>query len=426
MMRQESLNTTFLKMTIFPLLGLGILIMFFSSGTFKSSMQSEVRSGLKNLAIAVLNTYDVAYPGDYGLQAEGEKAVVIKKGDFVISGNYDIIDSIKEKTGIDISIFYKDTRVLTTILDSNGKRIIGTGAHAMIMKEVYKSQKEEFYDNAVINGVKYFAYYAPLYNKNGTCIGMIAVAKPAEKVNGMILKSIALIVVLAIFAMILTTLASLKFTRRIIDIIKEINTFLSSVSSGNLTSHLNEKVLARKDEFGEMGRSTLHMQKSLRELIEQDALTKIYNRRSGEIRIRNVYEKAQKTAEPFAIAIGDIDFFKKINDTYGHEAGDTVLKNVAHILNKDMLGNGFVARWGGEEFLIVYERKTLKAAVEGLQVILNHINSFEAVYNEHKIKVTMTFGVAAGDCQRGLYDLLKEADDKLYYGKQNGRSQIIE
>lgn len=425
-MRQGSLNTTFLKMTILPLLGLGVLIMLFSSSTFKSSMQSEVESGLKNLAVAVLNTYDVAYPGDYSLKVEDEKAIVIMKGDSVISGNYDIIDSIKEKTGIDITVFYEDTRVLTTIVDSEGNRIVGTGAHPMIIKEVYKGREEQFYDNAVVKGVKYFAYYAPLYNENGACVGMISAAKPAEKVNGMIQKSISLIVALAILAMILTCLASLRFTRKIIDIIKDINSFLSSVSSGNLTSRLDEKVLARKDEFGEMGRSTVYMQKSLRELIEQDALTKLYNRRSGEIRIKNVYEKSKKTGQPFAIAIGDIDFFKKINDTYGHEAGDAVLKNVAHILNKNMAGKGFAARWGGEEFLIVYEHATLKIAVEGLCDILNYIGSSEVIYKEQKIKVTMTYGAVEGDCKKELYDLLKEADDKLYYGKENGRNKIIE
>ncbi len=426
MMRQGSLNTTFLKMTILPLLGLGVMIMLFSSGTFKSSMQSEVESGLKNLAIAVLNTYDVAYPGDYSLKVKDENAIVIMKGDSVISGNYDIIDSIKEKTGIDITVFYEDTRVLTTIMDNEGNRIVGTGAHPMIMNEVYKSQEEHFYDNAVVKGVKYFAYYAPLYNKDGVCVGMISAAKPAEKVNGMIQKSIGLIVALAILAMILTCLASLSFTRKIIELIKDINSFLSSVSSGNLTSHLDEKVLSRKDEFGEMGRSTVYMQKSLRELIEQDALTKLYNRRSGEIRIKNVYEKAKKTGQPFVIAIGDIDFFKKINDTYGHEAGDAVLKSVAHILNKNMHGKGFAARWGGEEFLIVYERATLKIAVEGLQDILNYVDVSEVVYNEQKIKATMTFGVVEGNCNKELYNLLKEADDKLYYGKENGRNQIIE
>jgi len=424
--KQQSLKFNFLKMTVFPILVLGIVIVIFSSGTFTNSMQTEVQSGLKNLAISVLNTYDVAYPGDYGMQLKGKKAIQILKGDTVISGNYEIIDKIKAETGIDITIFYQDTRVLTTIQDQEGNRIIATAAHPMILKEVYDGEQERFYNNASIGNDEYFAYYAPLYNEDGTCVGMIAAAKPAQNVTSMIHHSVYLIFALAVVAMIITSLISIGFTNKIVEIIQEIKNFLSSVEKGNLTSKLDDKVLNRPDEFGEMGRSILHMQKALRVLIEQDALTKLYNRRSGERKTKAIYERSHKSGIPFAVAIGDIDFFKKINDTYGHEAGDTILKNVAKILSNNMAGRGFVARWGGEEFLIVYENATVKVAVEALNDILNHIRSSEVTYQDQKIKVTMTFGVTAGDCSKEINVLLKEADDKLYNGKESGRNRVVE
>lgn len=416
----------FLKMTVFPILVLGIVIVIFSSGTFTNSMQTEVQSGLKNLAISVLNTYDVAYPGDYAMQLEGEKAIRILKGNEVISGNYEIIDKIKEETGIDITIFYQDTRVLTTIQDQEGNRIIATAAHPMILQEVYDGEQEKFYNNASIGNEEYFAYYAPLYNEDGTCVGMIAAAKPAENVTSMIHHSVYLIFALAVVAMIITSLISIGFTNKIVEIIQEIKNFLSSVEKGNLTSKLDDKVLNRPDEFGEMGRSILHMQKALRVLIEQDALTKLYNRRSGERKTKAIYERSRKSGIPFAVAIGDIDFFKKVNDTYGHEAGDAILKNVAKILSNNMVGRGFVARWGGEEFLIVYENATMKVATEALNDILNHIRSSEVTYQDQKIKVTMTFGVTEGDCSKEINVLLKETDDKLYNGKENGRNRVVE
>ncbi|MDD2970746.1 MAG: sensor domain-containing diguanylate cyclase [Lachnospiraceae bacterium] len=413
-------------MTIFPILILGILIVIFSSGTFTKSMQTEVRSGLKNLAISVLNTYDVAYPGDYALQLQGEKALQLIKGNQVISGKYDIIDKIKKETGIDITIFYQDTRVLTTIEDEDGTRIIATAAHPMILREVYDQKQEKFYNNASIGSDEYFAYYAPLYNEDGTCVGMIAAAKPADNVNAMIHRSVYLIFVLAVAAMVLTSLVSIGFTRRIVDIIQEIKSFLSSVEKGNLTSKLDDKVLNRPDEFGEMGRSILHMQKALRILIEQDALTKLYNRRSGERKTKAIYERAKKTGAPFSVSIGDIDFFKKVNDTYGHEAGDAILKSVAKILNQNMVGRGFAARWGGEEFLLVYENATQKVAAEALNDILGHIRSTEVDYQDQKIKVTMTFGVVEGDCNKEINVILKEADDKLYAGKSSGRNCVMD
>lgn len=423
---QGSIKLNFLEMTVFPILVLGIIIVLFSSSMFSNSMEEEVESGLKNLGLAVLNTYDVAYPGDYVMQLKGEKGIEILKGDKIISNNYNIIDKIKEKTGIDITIFYQDTRILTTILDSEGNRIIATAAHPMILQEVYEEQKECFYNNAAIGGIEYFAYYAPIYNADGACIGMIAAAKPAKKVTAMISKSVFLIIVLAVIAMMVTSAICIGFTNRIVEIIQEIKAFLSSVSSGNLTSKLDAKVLERNDEFGEMGRSTVHMQKALRVLIEQDTLTKLYNRRGGENKMKTVYQRSQNTGVPFAVSIGDIDYFKKVNDTYGHEAGDAVLKNIANILNKNMQGRGYVARWGGEEFLLVFENATQKVAREALLDILNHIRSSEVTYEEEKIKVTMTFGVVPGDCTKEMKVLLKEADDKLYWGKENGRNQVAE
>ena len=422
----HSLKFDFLKMTILPILVLGIVIVTLSLGTFSNSMQTEVKSGLKNLALSVLNTYDVAYPGNYNLQLEGEKGIRIIKGNQIISNKYEIIDKVKKDTGIDVTIFYEDTRVLTTIKDQQGNRIIGTAIHPMVIQDVFDKKQEKFYDNAAIGGTEYFAYYAPLYNKDGNCIGIIATAKPAENVNKMIQKSILLIIVLAIIAMLVTSLISILFTNKIVEIIHEIKIFLSSVEKGNLTSRLDEKVLNRNDEFGEMGRSILHMQKALRILIEQDALTNLYNRRSAENKTRIIYERSQKNGSPFVVAIGDIDFFKKVNDTYGHEAGDAILKNIAKILNKSMVGKGFVARWGGEEFLLVFENTTGKVASEALADILNHLRYSEITYMEQKIKVTMTFGMTVGDCKKEMKELLKEADDKLYYGKENGRNQVVE
>ena len=135
-------------------------------------------------------------------------------------------------------------------------------------------------------------------------------------------------------------------------------------------------------------------------------------------------KKGEDSGMPFCVGIGDIDFFKKVNDTYGHDAGDEVLKSVAGVLNASMKGKGFVARWGGEEFLIVYEMADLMPSVEALNDMLQKVRDLEIVSGGTTIKVTMSFGIIQGQTGWTEDMLLKAADDNLYYAKTHGRNQV--
>ena len=159
-------------------------------------------------------------------------------------------------------------------------------------------------------------------------------------------------------------------------------------------------------------------------MIEQDALTELYNRRSGEKKLRQIFEEAQSSRHSFALAIGDIDFFKKVNDTYGHECGDAVLKNVSALLKQHMWRRGFAARWGGEEFLLVFENVDLAEARKQLYLLMDKIHELDTLYEGQHVKINMTFGLVC-ESDKDVHTLLKEADEKLYIGKTNGRNQVI-
>ena len=223
---------------------------------------------------------------------------------------------------------------------------------------------------------------------------------------------------------IIVGLLNLLYTKSFAKILLKIHSFLADVSTGNLNAVLDSAVLKRHDEFGDIGRSALSMQNSLRHLIEQDTLTGLYNRRSGNRRLIHVVSKAEHKQQPFAVCIGDIDFFKKVNDTYGHDAGDEVLKAVANALKEHMLKCGFVARWGGEEFLLVFDHMDADKAGKSLNDLLEKIRKLRIPYKEKIICVTMTFGVINGD-HSDISKLLKDADDKLYFGKEHGRNRVI-
>ena len=215
-----------------------------------------------------------------------------------------------------------------------------------------------------------------------------------------------------------------SYTKEMVMIISRIKVFLREIAQGNLKAELDSRIMQRDDELGEMGRFTVHVQKFLREMIEKDMLTKLYSRRIGEVKLRQVQSSAVESGASFSVAIGDIDFFKKFNDTYGHDCGDQVLKEVASIISRNMMGKGFAVRWGGEEFLIIYENTSLQDAKIYLEQLREDIIAHELHYNEETLFITMTFGVVEGIKDMDIAESIKRADDLLYQGKINGRNQI--
>ncbi len=255
-------------------------------------------------------------------------------------------------------------------------------------------------------------------------MGILFVGKPAADVNSQVNKALSPIVIVGILALVFVCLFSIYYAGTFLRALYGLRTFFSQVATGNLSEELDPAVLKRGDELSELGRSALSMQRSLRSLIERDSLTELYNRRSGGHRLTSTMEKAKSENTPFTLVIGDIDFFKSVNDTYGHQCGDMVLKNVARILRKHMKDKGYAIRWGGEEFLLVYENSRLEEAYEALNAMLEEIRGTCVRYGDNQVYITMTFGMVC-DSSKELKDLLRDADDKLYYGKNNGRNQIV-
>jgi diguanylate cyclase (GGDEF)-like protein len=262
----------------------------------------------------------------------------------------------------------------------------------------------------------------PIMSWDGlTCLGMIGVATPAESVTGMIRSSVVKNLLIMLLALSVTTWFILHFTSGLIDVIKKTMSFLTEISEGNLSADIDQTVIQRPDELGEMGRLTLKLRGSLRKLIEKDTLTGIYNRRYGSNKLEELIEKGI----PYSLAMGDIDYFKKFNDNYGHECGDAVLISVSRTLGEYMRQYGFAARWGGEEFLLVYENMSGLAASVATEKLLDRIREDLVEYNGSFHSVTMSFGVAEGRGELSMDENVNAADAKLYIAKENGRNQVV-
>ena len=407
---------------LLPLLALGIAMLFFTSQWFTKTMYQEVERELYDATKSATTLLNAAYPGDYHL--EGDVAYLLYKGETDITRDYSLLDQFKEDTGLDITLFYQDTRILTTLYNAQGERIVGSGAPDIVIRDVLNTGENHFYTHTLINGKAYFSYYIPLRNQDGSVVGMLFVGRPSETVSLSIQNYVYPLTWLIIGFVALVSVCIYFYTRRFVAVLLHIHSFLSEVASGNLNATLDHSVTKRSDELGDIGRCALSMQRSLRTMIEQDALTELYNRRSGDKKLRQIFEEARSSRHSFALAIGDIDFFKKVNDTYGHECGDAVLKNVSALLKLQMWRRGCAARWGGADVLLVCESVELTEARKQLELLMDKIHELDTLYEGQHVKVNMTFGLIC-DPDKDIHALLKEADEKLYIGKTNGRNQVV-
>lgn len=407
---------------LIPLLVLGIVMLFFTSQWFTRIMYREVESELYDATKSATTLLNAAYPGDYHL--EGDVAYLLYKGDTDITREYALLDQFKEDTGLDITLFYQDTRILTTLYNSQGERIVGSGAPDVVIRDVLNTGEDHFYTHTLINGKAYFSYYSPVRNQDGSVVGILFVGKSSASVSQSIQRYVYPLTWLIIGFVALVAVCIYFYTKGFVAILMSIHGFLSEVAAGNLNATLDHSVVKRSDELGDIGRCALSMQRSLRIMIEQDALTELYNRRSGDQKLRQISAEFRTSGRSFAVAIGDIDFFKKINDTYGHECGDVVLKRVSATLKQHMWHRGFAARWGGEEFLLVFEDVDLAEAQKQLNLLMDRIHELDTLYEDQHIKVNMTFGLVCEPAE-DIHTLLKDADEKLYIGKTNGRNQVV-
>ena len=159
----------------------------------------------------------------------------------------------------------------------------------------------------------------------------------------------------------------------------------------------------------------------LRKMSTRDKLTGIYNRRKLEDILQDIYQKAERYNNEFSVILLDLDHFKKINDNYGHQVGDQVLKEVSSILLDSIRNVDYCGRWGGEEFLIILPETELGSAVTLAKRLRKEIE--EHIFSKIDI-LTSSFGVASYSSKKKIKDIIKEADEALYAAKENGRNRV--
>jgi len=156
-----------------------------------------------------------------------------------------------------------------------------------------------------------------------------------------------------------------------------------------------------------------------------DELTQLPNRRDMHRTIEKEVDRANRFRKPFSIIFIDIDHFKDVNDTYGHAAGDAVLKSVASTIRNLLRKYDVLARYGGEEFLTLLPETELNDAALVAERFRRHIEKQTIFFGGQEIKVTITLGVAQFDSNQGAERCIQLADKALYEGKEHGRNKVI-
>ena len=175
-------------------------------------------------------------------------------------------------------------------------------------------------------------------------------------------------------------------------------------------------------------KASYHHIQSLSDKFEQlaktDSLTGLANRREMMEQIQKEYARINRSNDPLCFLLIDVDRFKAINDGYGHDVGDVVLQQLANIFTENLRAHDAVARWGGEEFLIMLPETQHNQAVEVAHKLINKVASHTFEIKHFRKQVTISIGVAELHNQATVTSAIAKADKYLYQAKQNGRNRV--
>lgn len=403
---RHSITSKMIGLTVVPLLVLSVILSTFAAASSYSSAYSEIYHELESLCHCI---YEFVSAGNDDIYSSGEG----------------IFDEISAHTGIDITVFESDTRLITTVKDEQGARIVGTKAANDVISEVIKGGRNYFSDNVEVNGMRYFGYYMPIADESGSVTGMTFAGKSHANVDSKIGGVISRALCISWIATTVVAVLCIFVSNRMAKSLRSVTEFIKKISAGNIEAVPDEHVIARTDEIGEIARSTVTLRDELKKLIFTDPLTGLLNRRACNKKLSEFKEKADKQGDEFVVSIGDIDLFKNFNDNYGHACGDEVLKDISDIMRSVVGSKGAVSRWGGEEFLLVFGGIPYAEALETIEQLMSEIHDYRCRFDGMEIPVTMTFGIERYRSGGSVDSVVSRADDKLYFGKNNGRDRII-
>ena len=255
-----NLKKKILAITIGPVLILGIITVLFTVTMVKNSMMDETKDALKGTAAATLAAYD-QNTGDYLETSNGD----IWKGSYNISKSENLVDRIKDNTGMDVTFFYGDKRIMTSAMDENGNRILKSKAGDVIVEKVLNGGEEYFSEAVSIEGTLNYGYFMPVY-QNGSdtdIVGMVFVGTNKQDKDAVVMRLLGSIVAAVVAIMLVCLLVSTKLASTISRNIRTSIKTVEKIAAGDLNVQVNNKLLKSKDEIGDLSRVTITLRDAM-------------------------------------------------------------------------------------------------------------------------------------------------------------------
>ena len=259
------LKQKILLIALLPLLVLGVAITVVSNKKINDAMTETISDGLRGTATAVRSTFRKMNSEPYMLNENNE----LVKGDFNISQQVDMADDIKEAANIDVSIYYGDTRYMTSAKDDSGQRVMGALTDKEVLDTVLGQGKEYFTDNVSVSGLTYFGYYIPLFDfETNETVGMVFAGMKKEIVDSQIRQITMIIVILAAVLMVFCTVLTILIVGKMSKRLNVGVSALEQVAQGKLNFKFDEESLRQSDEVGEICRAIKKLEENLSDIIK--------------------------------------------------------------------------------------------------------------------------------------------------------------
>ena len=262
------LKKKILSVAVLPVLLLGIVTIVITLTQVKSSLISEVKDSLSGTAATTLAAYN-QHSGSYLRADNGD----VWKGGYNISKSESLLDNIKEESGMDVTFFYGNERIMTSAKDRDGNRILGSPAGEIIVEKVLKGGENYFSSSVSLDGTLNYGYYIPIYQKgtDSEPIGMIfaGVDKQAKDntINGIILMVLLSVIFVMAACIVIAVIMSVSITRSLQKGISKVQ----KVADGELGSPIEEKLLKRNDEVGDLAKAIDTLQKAHQNIVSKIA-----------------------------------------------------------------------------------------------------------------------------------------------------------
>lgn len=259
----KSIKTEILLITLVPTILIVLVLEIVAANIIRKSMHEQVLLNLKSVAYSTKENFDSLDPGDYIQESDG----TVKKGEIAILDKLDIIDFGKEHLDIDVTLFYGDERVATSIKNEKGERIVGTKASQTVVDAVLNKREDYHSSNVDVNGEKFYGYYTPIENQSGQAIGMFFAGSPVATVDKTVQKALGNMTLFSVIILMIIIVVAFFIVRILSIALERALHSVNVLTRGSLDFEIRPQLLNRKDEIGDLGRGIEDLKEQLRQIV---------------------------------------------------------------------------------------------------------------------------------------------------------------